>query len=60
MTLICVLVGLVLGFTLQGISLSPAYLGLSLLYYLSLENTGLTQRLPSLLAARYHQENKTK
>ena len=57
MTLICILVGLVLGVTIQGISLTPAYVALTLTYYLSLENTELTRRLPSLLAARY---SKTK
>ena len=53
MTLICILVGLVLGVTIQGISLTPAYVALTLTYYLSLENTELTRRLPSLLADRY-------
>ena len=53
MTLICILVGLVLGVTIQGISLTPPYVALTLTYYLSLENTELTRRLPSLLAARY-------
>ena len=52
MTLICILLGLSLGVTIQGISLTPAYVSLTLLYYLSLENTGLTRQLPSLLAAR--------
>ena len=53
MTLVCLLVGLVLGVTIQGVSLTPAYVALTLPYYLSLENTELTRRLPSLLAARY-------
>ena len=56
MTLVCLLVGLVLGVTIQGVSLTPAYVALTLPYYLSLENTELTRRLPSLLAARYSPE----
>ena len=56
MTLVCLLVGLVLGVTIQGVSLTPAYVALTLPYYLSLEKTELTRRLPSLLAARYSPE----
>ena len=48
----CLALGLALGVSLQGVSLTPAYLSLTLLYYLSLENTGLTRRLPALLASR--------
>ena len=58
MTLICILVGLVLGVTIQGISLTPDYVALTLTYYLSLENTELTRRLPSLLAARYSKQER--